>query len=323
MKIVFLDVSTIGEVPNMDEIKCLGEYAGYSFTANEQRIERLAGADVAITNKVVIDRETMTACPCLQLICVAATGMNNIDLTCAAEKGITVRNVAGYSTNSVAQITFAMILELLVRTGGYNTYIQSGAYSASPIFTHFGRPFWELAGKRFGIIGLGTIGKRVAAIAEAFGAEVCYYSTSGKNLNNPYKHLDINELLRTSDIVSIHAPLNDRTHNLIGASQLRMMKPSALLINVGRGGIVDETALAGAIDANLIAGAGLDVFTQEPLPSGHILLTVRNKDKLLLLPHIAWASIEARTVLISRIAENIKNFQKNKQNQRSFVKGNS
>ena len=309
MKIVFLDASTIGEVPNMSEITSLGEYVEYSVTTNEQRFERLAGADVAIVNKVVIDRDVMDACPRLRLVCVAATGMNNIDLSYAAEKGVTVKNVAGYSTNSVAQVTISLVLELMTRTNYYNTYIQTGEYSSSPIFTHLGRSFNELAGKQYGIIGLGTIGKRVAAIAEAFGANICYYSTSGKNLDNPYKRLDLGELLQTSDIVSIHAPLNERTHNLIGIQQLRMMKPTALLVNVGRGGIVDEAALAEAIDSDIIAGAGLDVFTREPLPAGHPLLNVRNKDKLLLLPHIAWASVEARTVLVSRIAENIKSFK--------------
>ena len=308
MKIVFLDASTIGDVPNMGEITSLGNYVEYPVTSHGQRIERLVGADVAIVNKVVIDREVMDACPHLRLVCVAATGMNNIDLAYAAEKGIIVKNVAGYSTNSVAQVTISLVLGLLTRTHDYNEYIQNGGYAASPIFTHFGQPFWELSGKQYGIIGLGTIGKRVAAIAEAFGANVCYYSTSGKNLNNRYKHLDLSRLLQTSDVVSIHAPLNDQTHHLIGMPQLRMMKPSALLINVGRGGIVDEAALAEAIDSDMIAGAGLDVFTREPLPADHPLLTVCNKDKLLLLPHIAWASVEARTVLVSRIAENIKSF---------------
>jgi len=311
MKIVFLDASTVGNVTNKDEIRRLGDYVEYPVTSHEQRIERLVDADVVIVNKVKIDRDVIAACPKIQLVCVAATGLNNIDLACAEEKGVTVKNVAGYSTNSVAQVTFALVLELLIRTQYYNEYIQSGDYSLSPIFTHYGKPFAELAGKQHGIIGLGAIGKRVAAIAEAFGAHVCYYSTSGKNFVSQYKHLDLNELLHTSDIVSIHAPLNERTNNLLGISQLRMMKPSAILVNVGRGGIVDEKALAEAIDTNIIAGAGLDVFTQEPILPQNPLLTVKNREKLLLLPHIAWASIEARTLLISRIAENIKNFVEN------------
>ena len=310
MKIVFLDASTIGEVPNMDEIKSLGEYSEYPVTSNDQRIERLAGAEVAIVNKVVMDQKVMDACPHLRLICVTATGMNNIDLSYAEEKGIVVKNVAGYSTNSVAQITITLVLDLLARLNDYNEYIQNGSYSKSPIFTYLGRPFCELAGKQYGIIGMGAIGRRVAAIVEAFGADVCYYSTSGKNLDNPYTHLSLNALLQTSDVISIHAPLNEQTHNLIDMPQLQLMKSSALLVNVGRGGIVNEAALAKAIDSDVIAGAGLDVFTQEPLPVDHPLLTVCKKDRLLLLPHVAWASIEARTVLVSQIAQNIKRYQR-------------
>ena len=308
MKIAFLDASTIGNVPNMDEIRSLGDYAEYPFTLQEERIQRISDADVVIVNKTKIDREVMTACPNLRLICVAATGTNNIDLVCAAEKNITVKNVAGYSTNSVAQITFSLVLELLTRTKYNNAYIQNGEDSSSNIFTHFGRPFWELSGKQYGIIGLGNIGKRVAAIAKAFGANVCYYDISINEQEKQYTYLCLNELLQTSDVISIHAPLTDFTHNLLAMPQLRMMKPSAILVNVARGGIVDEADLAEAIDSNIIAGAGFDVFTQEPLLPGHPFLTIKNKEKLLLLPHIAWASLESRTLLISKITENIRKF---------------
>ena len=308
MNIVFLDSSTIGCVPNLEEIRCLGNYTEYSVTSDDQRVERIADSDVVIVNKVKIDRCVMSSCPNLRLVCVAATGTNNIDLDCASEKGIIVKNVAGYSSNSVAQVTFSLVLELLTRIGYYDSYVKSGEYSSSSIFTHFGEPFWELSGKQYGIIGLGNIGKRVAAIAQAFGAHVCYYDIAANSQHNQYKYLNLNELLQTSDVISIHAPLTDSTNNLLGMSQLRMMKPSSILVNVGRGGIVDEAALAEAIDLDIIAGAGFDVFTQEPLQPGHPFLTVRNKNKLLLLPHIAWASIEARTLLVSRIAENIRNF---------------
>ena len=308
MKIVFLDASTIGNVPNMDEIRSLGDYIEYPFTLQQERIQRIGDAQVVIVNKVIIDREVMSACPNLRLVCVAATGTNNIDLVFASERNIAVKNVAGYSTNSVAQVTFSLVLELLTRTHYNNAYIQNGGYSSSNIFTHFGRPFWELAGKQYGIIGLGNIGKRVAAIAKAFGANVCYYDILINSQEKQYTFLNLNELLQTSDVISIHAPLNDFTHNLLGMPQLKTMKPSAILVNVARGGIVDEAALAEAIDSDIIAGAGFDVFTQEPLLPDHPFLTVRNKEKLLLLPHIAWASFEARTLLISRIAENIKKF---------------
>jgi glycerate dehydrogenase len=308
MKIVFLDAATVGDVPNMNEIQKLGDYAEYPSTTEEQRIKRLSGIDIVIVNKVVIDREVMDACSSLKLICVAATGMNNIDVDAAKQKGIEVKNVTGYSTNSVAQVTFALILELLTHTHYYTQYIQDGVYSSDNLFTHLGPSFRELSGKTFGIIGLGNIGKKVAAIAEAFGSQVIYHSTSGENLSGPYIHVMLKDLLQNSDIVSIHAPLNARTLNLIDEPELKLMKKTSLLINVGRGGIVNEPALARAIDSGTVAGAACDVFTREPLPHDHPFLKIRNKDKLLLLPHIAWASIEARTTLISRIAENIKDF---------------
>ena len=306
MKIVFLDASTVGDVPNMDEIRRLGDYAEYDVTPLEKRVERIGDAEVVIVNKTRIDRDVLSACPNLKLVCVAATGMNNIDLECAAELGVPVKNVAGYSTGSVAQVTFAMVLELLVRTSLYNRYVQSGEYCDSPIFTNHAAPFWEIGGKCWGIIGLGAIGKRVASIARAFGANVRYYSTSGKNLESEYEHLELNELLQTSDIVSIHAPLNERTSNLLDLPRLRMMKKTALLVNAGRGGIVNEQALAEAIDSEAIAGAGIDVYEREPMEPNHPYLKVKNKDRLLLLPHIAWASVESRTLLVSKIAENIK-----------------
>ena len=305
MKIVFLDASTIGDVPNMDDIKQLGVYVEFPSTTLEQRIERISDADVVIVNKVKIDIDVMDGCPNLKLICVAATGTNNIDLDYAAKKGIVVKNVAGYSTNSVAQVTFSLLLELLTRTQYYNEYMYSGAYCSSPIFTNHCKIFWELAGKQYGIIGLGNIGKRVAAIAEAFGAKVCYYDVY-ENLQ--YKRLDLEDLLKTSDIVSIHAPLNEQTNNLLGMNELKLMKPSAILINVARGGIVNEAALAEAIDNGIISCAGFDVFIQEPIKSDHPFLHIRNKERLLLLPHIAWASLESRTLLVHKIAENIKTF---------------
>jgi glycerate dehydrogenase len=190
----------------------------------------------------------------------------------------------------------------------YDDYVRSGQYAVSPIFTHLGREFWELSGKTFGVIGMGTIGKRVAQVACAFGANVVYYSTSGKNLDAAgYPHLPLTELLHLADVVSIHCPLNDQTRNLIGKAELERMKPTAYLLNMGRGGIVDEAALAWAIDENRIAGAGLDVLSKEPIAAENPLLKVRCREKLFITPHIAWASVEARRLLISRTAENIKN----------------
>jgi glycerate dehydrogenase len=311
-KIVFLDASTVGKVDNLSKLTEIGEYTSYDQTLADQRIERLKGCQVAITNKVNFDREVMDNCPDLKLICIAATGMNNIDLDYAKIKGIEVKNVAGYSTESVAQSTFAMLFYLLHGTAYYDQYVKSGEYEKSEIFTHYGPIFWELNGKRFGIIGLGNIGKRVAEIAKAFGAEVVFYSTSGKNWNNTYKHLLLEELLETSDVVSIHCPLNDRTKNLIDKARLKLMNPSAFLLNTGRGGIVNEEALSLAIDNDWIAGAGIDVLTHEPIDMDNPLRKIKKSEKLLITPHIAWASKEARTLLIDRIVENIITFLKMK-----------
>ncbi|MDD4356432.1 MAG: D-2-hydroxyacid dehydrogenase [Smithellaceae bacterium] len=307
VKMVFLDAVTMGDVNNWAEISSLGDYISYDLTDPALRVERIKGHNVVITNKVVIDRDVMEACPELELICVAATGMNNIDLDCAAKKGITVKNVAGYSTESVTQCTFAMLFYLLHSSRYYDDFVKSGQYSVSPVFTHIAREFWELNGKSFGIIGMGAIGRRVADIALAFGAQVFYYSTSGQNLEETgCRHLPLEELLRMADVVSIHCPLNDRTRNLLTEERLRLMKPSAYLLNMGRGGIVDEPALARAIDESWIAGAALDVLTSEPITPDSPLLKVRRKEKVFITPHIAWASMEARNRLITRMAENIK-----------------
>lgn len=308
MNIVFLDASTVGDVPNLESLNELGNVTLYPVTKPGETQVRIRDAEVVITNKVVIDRELMSGAPRLKLICVAATGMNNIDREAAQEFGIPVKNVAGYASNSVAQSTFAMILHLMQGISYYDRYIKSGEYSNSPIFTHLGRSFSEIAGKQFGIIGLGSIGRRVASIAEAFGANVVYYSTSGKNTDQPYPLLDLPELLKNSDFVSIHAPLNEQTKNLIGYREMKLMKPSAILINTGRGGIVNEQDLARALDEKQIAGAALDVFEKEPLPSGHPLLRIQNPDRLVMTPHMTWSSVEARTELIEGVKSNIEEF---------------
>lgn len=307
VKIVFLDAGTVGNTDSLAMIQSLGEYTAYEMTAPKERVERVKGHQVVLTNKVVIDREVMDNCPELELVCVVATGMNNVDLEYAAKKGIAVKNVAGYSTESVTQCTFSMLLYLLNSSAYYDDYVKSGQYAASPLFTHLGREFWELKDKVFGIIGMGTIGRRVAQVAQAFGARVVYYSTSGNNRNvEGYRHLELAELLKTADVVSIHCPLNEQTKNLLNDSNLRMMKPTAYLLNMGRGGIVNETALAWAIDENLIAGAALDVLTAEPISADSPFMRVRNKHKLFITPHLAWASREARQLLIERTAQNIK-----------------
>lgn len=311
MKIVFLDAKTMGEVPNFRLFEKFGEFVVYPVTKPEECIARLKGADVAITCKVVIDKAVMDACPDLKLICVAATGTNNIDLDYAKIKKIPVKNVAGYSTESVAQMTLGMILHLTNQLAYFDTYVKKGTYTQSDMFTHYGPPYFELKGKRAGIIGLGNIGKRVAHLLEAFGMEVVYYSTSGKNNNNDYHRVELDELLVTSDIITIHCPLNEYTRNLIKLPQLSLMKPAAILINVSRGGIVNEKDLVEAINQHQIAGAGLDVYEKEPMLPDNPLLKVKYPEKLILTPHTAWTSVEARTLLIEKIAENISNFKQN------------
>jgi lactate dehydrogenase-like 2-hydroxyacid dehydrogenase len=296
MKIIFLDTKTVGTVPNLHLLEQFGDVIYYQTTFPGQTQERIQQADIVITNKVVLNSSHIGQAPHLKLICVAATGMNNVDLAAARARGIPG--------------TFSLLLHLLNNTPYYNDYVKIGAYAQSDIFTHIDRPFWELSGKRFGIIGLGNIGRRVAKVAEAFGAEVVYYSASGQNYQQPYQRLELEELLQTSDIVSIHAPLNEYTRNLINYERLQLMKRTAILINAGRGGIVNEADLAQALDEDLIAGAGIDVFEMEPINPRNPLLQVTNRDKLVLTPHVSWASIESRTSLIEKVGAHIGEFLK-------------
>lgn len=304
MKTVFLDASTMGDV-SFEPIRKFGELAIYPTSTPEQAKTRVSDCDVLIINKIQVNKELIDAAPSLKLICIAATGINNIDLEYAASKGIPVRNAVGYSTESVVQATFMHILSLAGSAPYYDESVKSGHYSASPIFTDVSVNWYELAGKTLGIIGMGNIGSRVAEVARAFGMNIVYYSTSGTSHCTEYPSLSLNDLLSRSDIVSIHAPLNGRTAGLIGSRELAMMKHSAFIVNMGRGGIVDETALAEAVDNGQIAGAALDVFVTEPLPADSPLLKVAHKERLRLAPHVAWASCEARQRLVDCIAENI------------------
>lgn len=304
MKIVFLDAATMGDV-SFAPIQQLGELVCYDSSTPEQALERVAECEVLIINKIKVTPELIDAAPALRLICEAATGVNNIDLEYAARKGIPVRNAVGYSTDSVVQATFMHILSLVGNAPYFDESVKSGRYSSGGSFTDVTVNWRELSGKTIGIIGLGNIGKRVAKIAEAFGMKVCYYSTSGTSHCSDYPSLSLEELLAVSDIVSIHAPLNERTDGLIGKEQLSLMKKSAFVVNMGRGGIVDESALADAVDAGEIAGAALDVFVTEPLPEDHPLLRTRHPERLRLAPHVAWASVEARERLVRMITDNI------------------
>ena len=304
--IVFLDAYSLGKA-DLSAIRALGNYTEYEYTRRDQIIERCREAEVAITNKVVFDRATLEQLPRLRLICVAATGMNHIDLEAAAERGIAVKNAVGYSTHSVTETTIGAAIALMRQVIYYDRYVKQ-EYGGSERQYHFGRTTHQLFGSRWGIIGLGNIGHSGAKVAEALGCEVAYTSTSGVAREEPYPCLPLDELLAWADVVSIHAPLNDRTRGLIGARELARMKPSALLINVARGGIVDEAALAAALDEGRLAGAALDVFAHEPLEADSPLLRLRNADRLLLSPHNAWSPVEAVAVLVECIARNIRKF---------------
>ena len=305
MKIVFLDAATMGNV-SFEPFERLGEFVSYQTSTAEQARERVKDADVLMINKVLVNKKLIDAAPSLKLICVAATGVNNIDIGYAASKGIPVRNVAGYSTDSVAQTTFMHILSLAGGAPYFDDSVKSGSYSRSGMFTDPNWNWWELTGKTLGIIGLGNIGKKVAKIAEAFGMNVCYYSTSGTAHCQDYPCLSLEDLLRQSDIVSVHAPLNERTEGLLGVKEFAMMKPTAYVINMGRGAIIVEEDLAEAVDNGTIAGAGIDVFIQEPIPESHPYLKMKHPERMRLTPHVAWASVEARTRLVAMMADNVR-----------------
>jgi len=306
MKIVLLDTLTFGE-SDLSAFDTLGEVVNYQTTAPEQTLERIKDTDVIVTNKVVITADMMSECTNLKLICIAATGMNNVDLEAAKTHNIEVKNVAGYSTDSVIQHTFSMLFYIMGHSKYYDAYVKDGSWSDSGLFTHVGQPFFELKGKKWGIIGLGEIGRGVAKIASAFGAEVSYYSTSGKNDNAEYKRETISNILEQSDIITIHAPLNTATQDLIAHSELLMMKDGAILLNLGRGGIVSEDALSYILDAKPIF-VGLDVLEKEPMLKDHPLKKIKAQERLYITPHIAWTSVEARDRLICEVVDNIKQY---------------
>lgn len=305
MKIVFLDAATLGATP-MDEVKCLGEYVSYPSSTRAEARERVGDCDVLIVNKIVVDDELMSMAPSLRLVCEAATGVNNIDLKAAEARGIKVRNVPAYSTDSVAQSTFMHLLSLAGYAPYFDDCVKSGRYSLGGLFTDISHPYMELAGKTFGIVGMGAIGTKVATIAKAFGMNVVYYSTSGTSHCHDYPSVSLDELLVRSDALSVHSPLNERTKGLIGREELSKMKPSAFVLNLGRGGIVDEAALAEAVDSGVIAGAAVDVFVKEPLPSDSPLMHLSHPERFRFSPHTAWASREALGRLVSTLADNIR-----------------
>lgn len=307
--IVVLDGNTLGNM-NYSLLEEFGSLKVYGMTKEDEVLERIKEANIILTNKVVLNEDNLKECKNLELICEMATGFNNIDIEYAKNTNIAVTNVAGYSTNTVVQHTFATLLHLYDKINYYDEFVKSGNYSNSGMFTNLDKPYNDLSGKTCGIIGLGAIGRGVAKVCEAFGMNVIYYSTSGKNNNSSYKRVEFEELLKTSDIISIHAPLNENTKGLMNYENISKMKREAFLVNMGRGPIIVEEDLARAIDEEKIAGAALDVFSVEPILSENPLLSVKNKDRLVLTPHIAWTSVEARERLFNDLIENIRAFNK-------------
>lgn len=310
INIVILDRLTLGNDIDLSKFSDIGNVTVYDTSTVSEAKHRLVDADIVIVNKVPMNSETLSLAKNLKLIAITATGYNNIDFSYTNANNITVTNVAGYSTNSVVQHTFALLFYVLEKLNYYDTYVKSGEYSKSSIFCNLDEIFPEIFQKTWGIIGLGEIGRSVASIAKAFGCNVIYYSTSGRNNNPDYTQVSFDELLSASDIISVHAPLNSATENLINYEAFSKMKKSAVFLNLGRGPIVNEADLAKALNENLICAAGLDVLTKEPMSADNPLLQIKDSRKLLITPHIAWATYEARTRLIELVYENITAFLK-------------
>lgn len=306
MKIVFLDAKSIGEDIDLSGFDKLGEVVKYDFTTDEEVPERVKDADVIIINKVNINADTIGTAEHVKMVCVTATGTNNLDKEYLESRGIVWHNVAGYSTDTVAQHTFAMLFYLLEKLRYYDDYVKEERYVNDTIFTHFSNRFHELKGMTWGIVGLGTIGQKVADIAKVFGCNVIYYSTSGRNHNPEYKEVDFETLLKESDILSVHAPLDENTKDLMNKDAFHKMKPTAVFLNLGRGPIVVEADLAEALKNGEIAAAGLDVLCKEPMSPDNPLREIKDSERLLITPHIGWASVEARTRLMNIILEQVK-----------------
>ncbi len=305
MKIVMLDAGTLGADLDLSPVTSLGEVDVYTASAPYEVVSRLAGADVAVLNKVKMTREVLEALPALRLICVTATGYDNIDLDCCRERGVTLCNVPAYSTDSVAQVTVAMALSLATHLPAYRAHVHEGSYTASGVANHLIPVYHELSSMTWGVVGGGNIGGRVAAVAAALGCRVLVT----RRRNDPvYQTVDIDTLVRESDIISIHLPLTEDTRGMIDATRIAAMKKGAIVINVARGAVTDEEALARAVEAGQLGGLGIDVFTTEPFGADHPFSRILDRENVLLTPHMAWGSFEARTRCLATVAENITRF---------------
>ncbi len=307
-KIVFLDEDTIPGIVDMTPLRSLAGYTAFPTTPSDRIIENCRDAEIVITNKIPIKADTIAQLPALRLICVAATGMNNIDLEAAKSAGIKVVNAGNYSSHAVAELTLCYALALYRQIMYYNDYVQSGRYAQSAHFSNSDRDAFELFGKKWGIIGLGDIGRTVAGIASAFGCDVAYYSTSGQHDDPDYKRVELEQLLNEADIVSVHAPLSRKTYHMLDYHQFSLMKPSAIVINVARGSLINEDGLARAINDGLIAGAAVDVYSAEPIKTDNPLNFINDKRKIITTPHIGWSTKESLQRLVDTVAGNIKEY---------------
>lgn len=319
MKIVILERDSVGTDVSVDCLKELGDLTIYSNTVAEEVGDRIRDADIIIANKSPLNGETMKNAVSVKLICEFATGYDNVDLEYCRKRGIRVVNVVDYSTAAVAQHTFALCFYILEKLNHYDNYVKSGQYKAQTRFSNFDIPFTELDGKVWGIVGMGHIGRKVAKIAEAFGCRIIFYSASGNSTCTEYERVDFETLLKKSDFLSLHCPLSDKTRNLINLEALKKMKKSAILINVARGPVVNDEALYIALTENMIAGAGLDVTGTEPMKDSNPLSKITDSNKLIITPHLAWASIEARIRVVEETYKNIQAFYEGR--ERNIVEG--
>ena len=319
MKIVILERNSVGTDVSVDSISKYGEITVYRNTTAEDVAERVKEADIIIANKAPLNETTLKNAQKVKLICEFATGYDNVDLAYCKSRGIKVANVVNYSTDAVAQHTFALCLYILEKLHHYDAYVKSGEYASQDRFSNFDIPYTELAGKTWGIIGMGNIGRKVAEIAKAFGCHVIFYSVTGKSSCTEYEQVDFDTLLRESDVLSLHCPLSDITRNLINLDALKKMKKTAILINVARGPVVNDEDLYTALMENYILGAGLDVTGTEPMKDSNPLSKIKDSNRLIITPHMAWASIEARERCVSETCKNIEAFLKGE--NRNIVNG--
>ena len=316
MKIVELDRETLGYDIDTSVLKTIGDFEEHESAYLETTREYIKDADVIIFNKTRMNEELLKDAPNVKMLAITATGFDNIDLEYCKSRGIAAANVKAYSTPAVAQHTFAMALFVLEKISYYDEYVKSGRYSSQSGFCNFDEKYNELSGKTWGIIGMGNIGRSVARIAEAFGCKVIFYSASGNSTCTDYERVELENLLKESDVLSIHCPLSDRTRNLINRDTLKLMKRNAILINVARGPVVNDADLAEALNNGTIAGAGLDVLGVEPMEKDNPLGLIKDSRKLLITPHMAWASVESRQRCFDEVFENIRAFMEGRERNR-------